>query len=496
MRTDGKILRLVTLLYIYVPVMIFVAGMTAWYVSSIALIVTGFTFYKMFKDFNSGLSQRGEVVISRPVLILTILLITAAAVMLGFGGLMGQADDWNKHNAVLHDLIGKDWPVMYTSKESAMLTYYVGQYLIPALAGKLGGFAAGSIVMALWGILGLILVYINLVRMVKADTTLKQLYCLIILIFFSGALILAQGAVAMIFSGSRFVPFNQKWLMAGELSLQYRSNAVMLRWVYPQIITVWLICLMFYEHRKDIRYYVMLLIPSLLFGSFSVVFLAGSAIILAAAEFIRSDSKKQVLKEIFSIYNIGITLSLGTIFVFYLLGYLLTPKPQDTGFSLVNITPSNVVVILVFDIFMFGIYMLLTAAEHKKDILFYCTLVFLMILPFFKMGDYNDLVMGMSVPALFYVMLFVMETLNADGKRKGAKVRCGLIVLFLIIGAWYPVKEFRESFYLTSIGGGIEDNFKTFENFTDRSSDERTDLVYNYFTYDPEKMVFYRYISR
>ena len=142
MRTDGNALRLVTLLYIYVPVVIFVAGMTAWYVSSVALVITGISFYKMMKDLDSA-RQSGAAVISRPVLILLILLITVVAVMLGFGGLMGQADDWNKHNALLHDLIEKDWPVMYTSKESAMLTYYVGQYLVPAVAGKIAGFGAG-----------------------------------------------------------------------------------------------------------------------------------------------------------------------------------------------------------------------------------------------------------------------------------------------------------------------------------------------------------------
>ena len=494
MRTDGNALRLVTLLYIYVPVVIFVAGMTAWYVSSVALVITGISFYKMMKDLDPA-RQSGAAVISRPVLILIILLITVVAVMLGFGGLMGQADDWNKHNALLHDLIEKDWPVMYTSKESAMLTYYVGQYLVPAVAGKIAGFEAGSLVMALWGIAGLILVYLNLVRIVKADTTLKQICCLIILIMFSGALILAQGTAALIFS-DRLVPFSQKWLMAGELSLQYRSNAVMLRWVYPQIITIWLICLMFYEHRRNVRYYVMLLIPSLLFGSFSAVFLAGSAVILALAKLIRSDSRKQTVKEILSLSNIGMTLSLGIILVFYLLGFLLAPKPHSLGFSLISISASNIVLILVFDLFMFGIYVLLTFAEHKRNVLFYCTFIFLTFLPFFKMGDYNDLVMGMSVPALFFVMVFVMETLNADGKRKGAKVRCALIVMFLLIGVWYPVQEFRESFYLTSIGGGIEDNFKTFKRFTDRTSDEKTDLVYNYFTYDPEDSLFYRYLAR
>ena len=57
---------------------------------------------------------------------------------MGFGGFAPQKSDWGKHNAILNDLVTRSWPVYYKNdNEISMLVYYLAQYLVPALAGKI-----------------------------------------------------------------------------------------------------------------------------------------------------------------------------------------------------------------------------------------------------------------------------------------------------------------------------------------------------------------------
>ncbi|MCA9417857.1 MAG: hypothetical protein KC917_16380, partial [Candidatus Omnitrophica bacterium] len=50
----------------------------------------------------------------------------------GIGGLGFQNPDYPKHNAVLKDLIEKDWPVVYGEGEGARALVYYFAYYLPA----------------------------------------------------------------------------------------------------------------------------------------------------------------------------------------------------------------------------------------------------------------------------------------------------------------------------------------------------------------------------
>ncbi|KXK26086.1 MAG: hypothetical protein TR69_WS6001001380 [candidate division WS6 bacterium OLB20] len=64
--------------------------------------------------------------------------------------------DWEKHNTVLSDLVRNSWPVVYESGKS--LNYYLGFYLIPALAGKAAGsYEVAKLALSLWSMAGFVL---------------------------------------------------------------------------------------------------------------------------------------------------------------------------------------------------------------------------------------------------------------------------------------------------------------------------------------------------
>lgn len=92
---------------------------------------------------------------------------------------MPQSSDWPKHNAVLRDLMVRTWPVIYHNHDMvSMLTYYLGQYIVPAAVGKLllllfpqaitleTAFVVSEVVMALWNMIGLALVICHLFHLV------------------------------------------------------------------------------------------------------------------------------------------------------------------------------------------------------------------------------------------------------------------------------------------------------------------------------------------
>jgi len=512
MNCSSKKILILTLAYIYIPVAVFLIGFTAFWVWLFTLIAVGYFGYRMYKDYAGNMGD--DVVISWPSFAVVISSIAVICILIGYGGIFPQSGDWYKHNAVLHDLINKPWPVYYTKAEESMLTYYLGQYLVPALAGKVvmlfsgqneaASFNVTEIVMAIWGFAGICLAYLNLVRITVADTAKKQFGLAGILMFFSGALPLAQLVCFDVFGENMYSLGSHHWLLANGLMIQYRSNLVMLRWVYPQVIVVWLIVALFMENSRKFEHYVILLLPLLLFGTFSVVITFSCAVVLAVYEVITNKERLIVIKRVFSLSNIVVALTLGIVLSTYFLGYVQVKKPDYMNFHAIEISFPKIITIFLFDLFMFGIYSICVYKEQRKNVLFYTVNAFLLIIPFFTMGVFNDWVMGTSIPGLFMIMVFVLQTLYSKAYTADAVVlneynnyrfRCTVLVLLILIGSWYPLMEIKENVMAYEVGDNTWDGYGSMECYSDRSSSESEDMLYNYYTYDLDGKFFYEYLA-
>lgn len=74
-----------------------------------------------------------------------------------------------------------------------MLTYYIGQYLVPAFVGKwTGSFRIAEVMMYIWGEARLFLIAFQLMRILDASTFSKQIYVVVILAGFGGCLFLSE----------------------------------------------------------------------------------------------------------------------------------------------------------------------------------------------------------------------------------------------------------------------------------------------------------------
>lgn len=185
MKIARKQIYILSFFYIYIPVVLIIAGWCNLWFAILSLSMLGYAFYRtVFK----GKQIDGEIQMKRTAVIVCVAVVLIFAYYAGWGGMVPQASDWGKHNAVLKDLMQKEWPVLYDNDgEHSMLTYYLGQYIVPAFCGKvlisicrilkitdifgLGidivSFFIAEATMFLWNCIGLSLVCLNLFFLLK-----------------------------------------------------------------------------------------------------------------------------------------------------------------------------------------------------------------------------------------------------------------------------------------------------------------------------------------
>ena len=177
----SKTLAIINLIYGYLPCIVFLFGWCNLFVSiptSIVILVVMVLFVKQMDNVDS-------VKVEVPIIILTLVVSSAFCLIIGYGGLFANFYDYLKHSAVIQDLVSYDWPVIYTQNEPAMLTYYLGQYIIPSLIGKiLHNRIAAELFMGFLGWIGVYLLYLNLMLLTKADNSRKQLLLLVMFFLF------------------------------------------------------------------------------------------------------------------------------------------------------------------------------------------------------------------------------------------------------------------------------------------------------------------------
>ena len=492
-----------TLLYIYLPIIIF---LLTWVKLMIAVPVLVFSFaalYRLTMDqyCKNEREKREDISIHILLMLFFIVIVFVFGYYMGWSGGAPQSGDWSKHNAILRDLIEYEWPVYYRKGEETMLSYYIAQYLIPAFVAKLGGksFEVGQLIMYSWNCLGILLAVLWICTVVKAGSIRKQIAAVTIFLFFGGMLPIAQ----IILTGwNRNLMGGQldmlHFVNAEDIFLQYRSNLVSMRWVFPQCIVPWLTVLLFYHDTENRKHYVTILLPGLIYGTLSFLGMAILVLLHTAISFLIGKKSQKFLREIFSIWNIGMLLTLGVVLAAYLWGNVFSKKPEEISTDLIIYGGRKIVIYLVFCFCMFGAHAILIARRNAKNILFYVTVAVLLVIPFIRMGIYNDFCMCVSIAPLFLLMLLIMQYLFEHASESAEQMKKGMLIVCLCIGMLYPavelygcVKDDDRSRKQT------EDYYQSLAAFSDRSRRDITqDLRYNYYAYDLDENFFVNYMAR
>lgn len=486
------------ILYLYLAVVVFFTGWLKPFYAFTACVV-------MLIGIGFGIRQwtRGEerkVFISKPVIVLSAVFVLFMCWQTGIGAFTGQAGDWHKHNAILHDLVEKAWPVIYqTEYGESMLSYYIGYYLLPAACGKLfHSFRMAEIVQYLVSAIGIYLLWLIVVNVCRAETARRQMICLGLIFLFGGMMVFGQAVCGNLYP-ENFPYGNMEWMNPETVKIQYSPNWSLLKWVSAQTIAPWVATAILLLKPDKVETYVMIGIPIILYSGFAMVGLG--IMMFALCGYYVFGKKGKNLKNIFSISNLLLAFVVGSILILYFIGNLMGEKPEYMAFHLLNYGQKKMFY-FIFCFFMFGYYALLIFKENRRNGLYWITTAALCIYPLFSMGLQNDFTMRTSIPALFSLLILVLCFLfrEEEGQIEGRSlmVRKTLLAAGLIAGMVYPVLNLREGVMKNKIGEIYRtDEYLTLEQYANPADAEiADDLKYNYYSYDLENDIFYQYLAK
>lgn len=479
-------------IYMYSTIAIFIVG---WLQPAYACVACIAMVIGIYMGIRCWKKDEECIRISKKTLLIALLFITFMCWHTGIGAFTGQAGDWHKHNAVLHDLIEKQWPVIYyTSYGESMLSYYIGFYLLPSLMGKItGSFRMAELTMFVLTVVGIYLVWMLMVALSKADKAQKQLLVLIILFFYGGMLALGQAVCGSLYP-ENFPYGSQEWMNPETVKIQYSSNWSLLKWVPGQTIVPWMATAMLLLRKQKIETYVMIGLPVVLYSGFAMVGLAVMMVALCVIEI--CCRRKEAIREMFSVSNLMLATVIGAILLLYFWGNITGDKPDYLTFHLLDYGKKKIFYFL-FAFFMFAYYAVLIFKENKKNAVYWITVIALGIYPLFSMGAQNDFTMRASIPALFTSMILVIRYLFLDIKTD-TTVKKTLLAAGLVVGMLYPFLNLRESIVKNDIGEVYRlDSYLSLEQYADPTLTEiPDDMKYNYYTYGMESDLFYQYLAK
>lgn len=473
--------------YLYFPIMLFLCMWLKIWVSIPLAVITLIALVFGIKKMAEEESQTSFVKIGE--LLFVFCCFCLLFVFCGEGDLIYQDFDWHKHHAILRDLVNYQWPVIYDN--DVLLTYYIGQYIVPALFGKIFGCSMLIAIWTLvvWNALGLTLSYIFICQYLKTSSAIKKFLVFFVMILWSGAPNLGSALYQLIGHDAGLSSF--KWIDIDRVRVHFASNLNALRGAFQHVIVPWVSCSIFMNHKKSYAVYLLLGLPLFFSATFGFIYFAGILIAYSIWNLTVEKAWKTKIQEIFSKENL-MMIPLLLVLLIYMSGNIFGEKPDILGIDLLNMFV-RFDFYLIFVLAEFIGYSVFLFREHRKNALFYIIVLELLFIPFISLGMWNDLCSRGSIPARFILMIFCMEQIF---KYKWKNWRNYIIALIFFIGVHNEVIEIQHVMYYTKQGGfGSEqilaDSYYTLNGVAANMA-YRVDEAYNYYTLHYSESIFYK----
>ena len=487
-----------SMLYLLVPLVIFLFAYTRLYwalLVSIILSVTGYFAYRSI--------DKDRAVEMTPALIICTAVISLLWVYLaGAGEFSWASHDHNVRAAILNDLVNYDWPVIYDlSTQSnpevvkilgqggqAAFSYYFFFWTVPALIGKLLGLTAARVSFLIWSAAGIFMSSMLLSFFQKKP----QITAITVLFLFGGFDLIMFGFRTLIqHESATFEGWNRELYIHGDFF--QTMNTI------NQAIPGWMITMLLLNH-KDNRFIGF-------FGSLSFCYSPWVTIGLlpiAICELLREKSQIS-FKRILSPGNI-----ISPVIVLLVFGTYFTSNPAATGVKgflwefFPGEIPAMIMAYILYVIFEFGIWVTAVLPDAKRDPVFITAVLTLLIMPVWKMTEMNDFVMRGTLAPMLVIMIYVLKRFDLSVERlrkNGNDLRsAGFMVLFLVSGMTAVVFLIISAVSTVKIYDGEDTSIQPYEtivSFGDIRSEEYTGLVQRqFFVYDFENRPFYKIFGK
>lgn len=492
-------LRRFCLIYITLPVIIFLLG---WIKPQISIIASALLLVSMYMILKQKSSSEQSIKVPFKILAILCMIVLIWCFLSGQGGYYYQSPDYNCRNAIFRDLINFKWPVIYKYNDTA-LVYYIGYWMPAALVGKIAlwfsnsgliAWKIGNFAMFLWTFCGIMLVFFLLIVTVNANTRKKMVASSLLFIFFSGCDIL--GCLLL----NREIAWHIEWWAN---YYQYSSITTCLFWVFNQTVITWIIilCIINEKNIKNFAYIGVMALPS---GPFPFLGIFIYCIGIGVKFGIRAINQKEIktfIKDLFSLQNV---LSCLVIVPIYLLYYqsnsAMNSDGNNGGFcffwdNIKCIWPYDLYRYFIFLLVEVGLYSALIYKKNKHNLLYYITVVSLMIIALFRMCNTADFAMRVSIPAITVLACMVIDYLINHYKdlisiKKGQKYAYILLLTIFLLGSVTPIIEFGRGINNVIVYRKIDvvcDDIITFN---------RNGKFNNFTTHNYSEKPFYKYLAK
>ena len=429
------------ILYLMLPVCIWLAGWFEWWLGLPAVALLGAGLWSALAGSLRG-SRPRPAVFACALLALGWVMLTAA------GGVFDSGNgDWHAHRATLLDLGRQPWPVFlpdvvsdYMPSESnpvarPLLRYYLGWYMVPGLAARVGGPAALNWAVPLWTWLGVALVLLLFVRRFRGRGALWT--AATIFVFFSGMDFL-RGNWGCFFDETIrciHIEWDRLWWTPTQLS----SHMTGLMWVPQHFIPAGLYTLLLLHLRRRPR------------------FLAVSGVVLAASGFWSPFVAIGLLPLVAILLwengprsflrwpNLCLAGPLAALVALYLMsGSLDYPSGWMWQQYDAVLLALKIPAVYLTEFGALALLLLVLRPELRREPFFVAGVATLLLLPWVFFGRYNNLLMRGGMPALLVLCYYCADVIARDGREiayAGPNFRrfalAGMIVV-LCVGALTP----------------------------------------------------------
>lgn len=494
--------KFISLVYLYIllPNIVFILGWLNPVIGIISTVLLLFAYYLILKG-NSKIEEiKKTTFLNRKNILILLGISLLWCYFAGLGGFYYQSEDHWARNAIFRDLIFNDWPVIYKNIDS-MLNYYIGIWLIPSIFGKLVFLISGNVAVSwiiakifllLWCTLGIFICFVLLAKVLSCLNMKKLIIAIVMFIFFSGMDIIG------IYLLNDTITLHLEWWSG----YQYSSFTTCLFWVYNQCIPAWIVTLLLLADSR-VENFAFAGLCLLICSPLPFVGLFPIYIVKGIEQLIEAKKNKKIIdfvKKVFSIQNIIAVLIIFPIVLLYYKSNQAVSSNSDT--LITNLTEysseqsfisvsviKKVITLILFYVLEFGVYAIIVFKTNKKNPVFYCILLILLICPFIKVGGAMDFCMRASIPSLIILMTFVnKEFQTLEIKRNNTFI---FLCVVLAISALTPIKEFYRGAYAVAKKHTIFLEYNTLNSIGDGTKE-----ITNFISSDYKDTSFYKYLCK
>jgi hypothetical protein len=425
------LLHRLAIIYLLLPVLVFILGWFQWWLGVPAALLIAYSLWPLLRGGCVWRMSASNVAV--------ILLAVAWVLLTGAGGVFDTNTnaDWIKNDAILLDMSRTPWPTHLPTEgkqSEPLLRYYLGYYMVPALAGRLLGAAALNWAVPLWTSIGVALMMLIFTRHYRGW---GLWLAAAILILFSGMDII-RIALFQDWSDIELGRSHIEWDYFHGMRVQYSSHMVGLMYVPQHFLAAGLYTLLLMDLRGNDRFLRVsgvVLAASLFWSPFVALGLVPLVLVLLV---------ENGLKRFLSWQNLLLALPLALLILVYLLSGSAN-FPQ--GWLWQQYSASQL--LLWLPVFLLNQFLLLAVLLYamlprlRREPFFWISIASLLLLPWYQYGYFNDLAMRASLPAIFLLSYFSAQ-LCAQLLEKSPWQRPGLVAaLFIVLcsGAVTPVFE-------------------------------------------------------